>query len=90
MPDLTDILAQALGCTPGARGCLTHGHTWPCDHLTDTVGEVMEWHEAEVNREVGAALTALAKQRPAPPPSEVECCASGRCEVCSPIHRWMS
>lgn len=23
-----------------------------------------------------------------PPPEPVECCASGRCEVCSPGYRW--
>jgi hypothetical protein len=32
--------------------------------------------------------TTMCHRRPEPSPEPVECCASGRCEVCSPGYVW--
>jgi len=69
---------------------LLDGH--PMDQQAALVHSVLALVDA--TREIGDQLDTLPRRREGmppldpPPPGDFECCASGRCEVCSPGYIW--
>lgn len=82
--DIADDLEAAVYLEPG---------TWPPSHgrVIDaalTVAEAAEAQSATFVEQRIADLRAALAAPIGPPPEPVECCASGRCEVCSPGFDW--